>query len=468
VRTKDTITGPPPTFFPKPHNPEVMEVPVPKRNPFWHSLSFKLMVVGILILAMLIPGALIRDLIREREQTQADVVAEIGSKWGGSQTLNGPVLSIPYYKTIETDEKTYREIRYAHFLPEELNISARVEPEIRYRGIYKTVVYRSRLLVDGSFLSPDPCVLKLEDGDVLFRDAFLQVGVSDMRGIRDSLRLQWNGETLGVESGIPARDIDASGFHARVPLGQGDKYDFRFEMVLNGSSSLFFTPVGRVTGVRMESSWGHPKFDGAFLPDEREVSPSGFTAGWKVLHLNRNFPQAWKDSEYRTGEAAFGVDLILPVDQYRKTMRSAKYAIMFIALTFMIFFFTEVLNRKRIHPIQYLLVGLSISIFYVLLLSLAEQIGFNLAYLVSAAAVVGLISGYSVSVFRNTRLTLVLAFCLVVLYAFLYCLIQRQDYALLMGSVGLFAAMALIMYASRNVDWYGAASGRDREKPIGF
>ena len=445
-----------------------MEVPVHRRNPFWHSLSFKAIIVGLLILAMLIPGVMIRNLIREREKTQADAIAEIGQKWAGPQVIDGPVLCLPYYKTLESDGKTYREIRYAYFLPEELKVSADVEPEIRHRGIYRTVVYRSGLRMEGYFNPPDPGSLKLEAGNVLFRDAFLQVGVTSMRGIRDRVDLRWNNGATRIESGIPDRDLVAAGLHAEVPVGGSERYDFSLEMKLNGSASLYFTPVGKTTEVTMKSSWEDPKFDGAFLPDRSRVDPDGFSADWKVLNLNRNYPQAWKDGDYRTDNSAFGVKLIMPVDQYRKTTRSAKYAIMFIALTFLIFFFTEVLNGKRIHPIQYLLVGLSISLFYVLLLSLSEKIGFNLAYLVAAVAVVGLIGAYSVSVFRKPRLTLVLTLCLVILYGFLYCLIQLQDYALLIGSIGLFAVMALVMYVSRNVDWYGTSAGKDRERQIGF
>jgi inner membrane protein len=445
-----------------------MEVPVPKKTPFWHSLSFKLIVVGILVLLMLIPGAMIRRLITEREQAQLDVTGEIGSKWGTGQTLTGPVLTIPYYNYIKDGDKTYRQTDHAHFLPEDLRIEATVEPGIRYRGIYRTVVYTSRLRVYGEFLPPDPATLKLENKNVLFSDAFLQVGIPDMRGIQEKLTVGWNSETLEVEPGIPSHDIVASGFHAKVPLDGAGSYRFDMNIILNGSSFLFFTPAGKFTGVKMVSDWEHPKFDGAFLPDERKVDENGFTALWQVLHLNRNFPQCWTGNAHLVEDAAFGVEMFLAVDQYRKTMRSAKYAIMFIALTFMVFFFVEVLNKKRIHPVQYLLVGLSISIFYVLLLSLAEHISFNLAYLVSSLAVVALISAYSVAVFRNTRLTLILCACLVILYAFLFSLIQLKDYALLMGAVGLFVAMAIIMYASRNVDWYSATSAREKDRQIGF
>ncbi len=445
-----------------------MEIPVPKRPSFLQSATFKLIIIGLLILIMMIPGAMIRKLVSEREQTQLDVLSEIGSKWGNGQTIKGPVLSIPYYHYIEQDEKPYREIRFAHFLPGELEIDAVVLPEIRYRGIYKTVVYNSVLKVSGSFDFPDTDKLKIERSVILPDDAFLQVGITDMRGIQQILPFQWNQQELEVEPGIPTGDLSGSGFHVKIPLEDRNRFDFQFELNLNGSDHLYFVPVGKSTNISMKSTWRHPRFDGAFLPDERDISEEGFEAVWKVLHLNRNYPQSWKGAAYHTDESAFGCFLILPVDQYQKTMRSAKYAIMFIALTFMIFFFVEILNRRRIHPVQYLLVGLSISIFYVLLLSLAEQIGFKLSYLVSSVAIISLITAYAAGIFRQVKLTLILGFCLILLYLFLFILIQLQDYALLLGSIGLFVAMGLIMYTSRNVDWYGTTALKNSDKKNGF
>ncbi len=445
-----------------------MEIPVPKRPSFWQSVTFKLIIIGLLILIMLIPGAMIRNLISEREQTQLDVISEIGSKWGYGQTLTGPVLSIPYYHYVEQEDKTYREIRFAHFLPGALEVDAEITPEIRYRGIYRTVVYNTLLKVSGSFDFPDTDKLKIERSSVLMDDAFVQVGITDMRGIQQALPFEWDRQTEEIEPGIPTGDISGSGFHAKIPLEERDRFDFQFELSLNGSDHLYFVPVGKSTNIRLRSSWRHPRFDGAFLPDRRDITDGGFEAEWNVLHLNRNYPQSWKGSSYQTDESAFGCFLILPVDQYQKTMRSAKYAIMFIALTFMIFFFVEILNRRRIHPVQYLLVGLSISIFYVLLLSLGEQIGFNLSYLVSSVAIVGLITAYVTGIFRNIKLTLILGICLVGLYAFLFILIQLKDYALLLGSIGLFIVMGLIMYTSRNVDWYSTTSLKNSEKQIGF
>jgi inner membrane protein len=446
----------------------MMDVPVPKRPTFWQSVTFKLIIIGILSLLLLIPGAMIRNLISEREQIQLDVIAEIGSKWGYGQTINGPVLSIPYYKYIERDDEKFREIHFAHFLPGELNIEATITPEIRYRAIYKTVVYNAELHLSGYFNFPEPDRLNLEPGNVIFSDAFIQVGISDMRGIQETIPFSLNQHVHEVEPGIPSGDISGSGFHVKIPIEERDQYQFRFDLKLNGSEYLYFVPVGKSTSIQMKSTWPHPRFDGAFLPDQRKITDGGFEADWTVLHLNRNYPQSWKGSSYETDESAFGCYLMLPVDQYQKTMRSAKYAIMFIALTFMIFFFVEILNRKRIHPVQYLLVGLSIIIFYVLLLSLAEQIGFNLSYLISSLAIIGLITAYATSIFKNIKHTMLLGICLGILYLFLYILIQLRDYSLLLGSIGLFVAMGGIMYTSRNVDWYSTTSMKNQNKQIGY
>jgi inner membrane protein len=221
---------------------------------------------------------------------------------------------------------------------------------------------------------------------------------------------------------------------------------------------LKFVPVGKTTDIEISSVWNTPSFTGAFLPDERQINDSGFVAKWNILQLNRNFPQTWVNNKYNIEESAFGVNLLLPVDQYQKSMRSAKYAIMFIALTFIIFLFVEILNKKRIHPVQYILVSFGLLLFYTLLLSLAEHIGFNLAYVISGAAIVGLITSYSQSIFKKTKLTLIMGGALSFLYIFLFVVLQLQDFALILGSIGLFIILAIIMYLSRKIDCYSPIS----------
>jgi inner membrane protein len=427
-----------------------------------NSITIKLISIGILILIMLIPTSMIESLIRERQYTMESSISEVSSKWGYAQTITGPVLSVPY-KSYQKDQKgTVVEIlNYAHFLPDKLDINAKLLPEMRYRGIYEVVVYNSKLNFSGSFSS-----IKLKDWNIPenlinWKDAFVSIGIPDMRGIENKVSLNWNEKKLPLNPGIDSKDLMESGISVKIPLSEKDSsqiYNFSFVISLNGSEDLNFIPLGKETNVQLESSWTTPSFDGAFLPDQRDISAKGFKAKWNVLHLNRNYPQQWRNSEYNVTSSGFGVKLLVPVDEYQKTTRSAKYAVMIIALTFILFFFSEVLNKKRIHPIQYLLVGIALCIFYTLLLSLSEHINFNLAYIISSIAVIGLITVYSLSIFNNKRMSGLMCLILVILYAFVFTILQLEDYALLMGSIGLFIVLAVIMYLSRKINWYSVNS----------
>jgi len=256
----------------------------------------------------------------------------------------------------------------------------------------------------------------------------------------------------------------------------GKNYQFSIPIKINGSEYLSFEPVGKSTSVNIRSDWHSPSFEGAFLPDQREISANGFTAQWQVLDLNRPYPQQWKNTEVATfGNSGMAVRLIKPVDEYLKNTRSAKYAILVIGLTFMLYFFFEVLRKLFIHPFQYLLVGLALTIFYMLLLSLSEHVGFNNAYLISSFATIGLICGYSFSVLRLRRLVFQLFGLLVAIYGFIFVLLQLEDFALLAGSIGVFIALAAVMYGSRKVDWYNlgtreevgsSAVGSEQSAPI--
>ncbi len=430
------------------------------KNKLSQSITFKIGVIGFLILLMLIPTGMIRSLIRERQATGIEVVNEISDKWGTKQTVTGPVLIIPYAKVDHFSEEQKLVKQYLHVLPESLKINGEVVPEIRYRGIYKVVAYHSDMDVSGEFILPDFEGLQIPEDRILWNEAVLIVGISDMRGIQNEVRINWGDTPLSVSPGIDSyHGIGYSGFSAEFPVIEGmNSYNFDFDLKLNGSGNLKFVPVGKTTDIEISSVWNTPSFTGAFLPDDRQIDDSGFIAKWNILQLNRNYPQTWVNNKYNIKESAFGVNLLLPVDQYQKSMRSAKYAIMFIALTFIIFLFVEILNKKRIHPVQYILVSFGLLLFYTLLLSLAEHIGFNLAYAISGVAIVGLISTYSHSIFKRTRLTLIMGGTLSFLYIFLFVVLQLQDFALLLGSIGLFIILAIIMYLSRKIDWYSPIS----------
>ncbi|MFN8259241.1 MAG: cell envelope integrity protein CreD [Bacteroidales bacterium] len=423
-----------------------------------NSITIRILSIGFMILILLIPTFMVQDLINEREYRGNSVKQEVTSTWGGIQILSGPIISIPYRRNYLNEKKeVYSQIEYAHFLPETLDIKGEVIPEKRHRRIYDVVVYTSDLQFSGNFKSFDFKDWKIEDADILWDKAIVSFGIPDMRGIKDNIVLKWNNQEYPFNPGIETNDVIASGISAVVDLTALKNVElkaFNFQIVLRGSEELYFTPLGKVTQVQLRSKWGDPSFKGAFLPDNHNITDSTFVANWKVLHLNRNFPQKWTGNSYKVEESSFGLELLIPVDHYQKSNRSAKYAIMIIAFTFLVFFFVEVLNKTRIHPIQYLLVGLALIIFYTLLLSISEHLSFNPAYIVSAIATVLLITFYSKSIFGSNLLTAFTALVLTVLYAFIFVILQLEDYALLMGSIGLFIVMAIIMYLSRKIDWY--------------
>lgn len=421
---------------------------------FWirNSITIKLIVVGLLILMLLIPAGMIKNLIQERNDLRNSVISEVSYKWGSPQTIAGPVITIPYKQYYKKDKEIVEEIQYAYFLPEDLIVSGQINPETRYRGIYKVVVYNTNLAISGKFNKPDFTQWKIKDSNILWHDATLSIRIPDMRGIKDEIKVKWNKIEYDVNPGINNQNY--TGVSTLVEINENDSYRFEFNLILNGSESLNFVPLGRQTNVSLNSNWADPSFEGAFLPYDRNVDLNGFNAKWKILHLNRSYPQKWIGNNYSVDDSSFGVKLMLPVDHYQKSLRSVKYAIMFISLTFLVFFFTEILNKKKIHPIQYLLVGLGLSIFYTLLVSLSEQISFNLAYLISSLAIISLTTAYSHSMLKNKKITGVVAFVLIILYAFLFTILQLQDYSLLLGSIGLFIALATVMYLSRKVNWY--------------
>ncbi len=342
---------------------------------FTRTISFKFILIGILSLFLLIPSAWIRGLVIERQKRSLEVVKEISSSWGEAQYFTGPVLTIPYTRYIEKDGKINIQKEYAHFLPSELSISGEIDPVIRYRGIYKVAVYNTLLKTDAIFEKPDLESLGIDPANTDLKNAYISVGISDMRGIKNDVVVNWMNKSLQVYPGIPERDIISSGFHSMADLDTSelpDKIPFSVSISLNGSNSLNFYPIGKTTKVNINSSWSDPAFEGNFLPNERNITDAGFQASWMVTHLNRNYPQSWINNGYKIEGSDFGVGLFLPVSHYQKSERSAKYALMFIGLTFLIFLLIEILNRKRLHPVQYLLTGLSLSVFYSLLVSLSE------------------------------------------------------------------------------------------------
>jgi len=448
------------------------------------SITIKLIVITLLVLGLLVLTIPLFFIIDERENRREEVTREISSKWGLDQTVIGPIISVPYHVEVSNHSngrtRTTRETRYLHILPDNLEINGTVIPETRYRGIYESVVYKSRLSISGKFLSPDWDRTRVLQENILKEKAWLTIGISDVRGIRENSKIIFDGKELETLPGLPTQEVISTGVMAMIDLSEiNASSEFLIDMHLDGSSTLAFSPIGKTTSVSVDSPWSSPSFDGAFLPLGKELNENGFKANWKVLHLNRAIPQSWtgsapkgddsedwkKDRQVEPakslsgpknilGDSAFGIRFYLPTDVYQKTNRMAKYAILFLGFAFAAFFFSEILQKARVHPIQYLLVGFAILIFYLLLLSLSEQFGFDLAYWVSTGGVIFLISGYAQAILRSQRLGLTVGVVLALLYGYLYVILQLENFALLMGSLGLFATLATAMYFTRKIDWY--------------
>jgi len=436
------------------------------------SALVKLIVSGVLVLGLLIPLAMVRSLVEERQTRRSSALQEVDALWGGSQTIAGPMLVVPYLAH-STDEKgrdtTCTELAY--FLPDALHIDARLAPEHRNRGIFDTVVYRAELQVSGTFARPDFGNWPIAPADVLWEQAFVSFGITDIRSIRGGATVHWGTTEQPFTPGSGPVDLWTSGLSAPAPglraLADHTAVDFQIALGINGSGEIRFLPLGKETLASVTSTWSNPSFAGAFLPETRSVRANGFDAAWRISYFGRSYPQRWRrvDAE-RTASAftvqatGFGVGLFLAADAYQKTERAMKYGVLFLTLTFLTFFLFETFGTVALHPLQYLLVGAALCLFYLLLLALSEQLAFGTAYAIAAVATVGLIAAYSSAILRKLRRSLVLALVLGGLYGYLYVLLQAEDYALLLGSLGLFAVLALVMYITRRIDWARGPAAR--------
>jgi inner membrane protein len=431
-------------------------------NGLIHSAGFKLGLIILLSVILLIPVSMIRELIKEREQRQNEIIEEITHMWGESQTLCGPVLTIPVRSPGKKNDKEAGDlVTNVHILPEVLQIEGTIKPEVRYRGIYKVITYRAILHVSGSFAPAEFSIPGIQENSADIGHTRFEIGIPDMRGINENITINWDENVIPVLSGIPAGSISNSGVYCEVPITKQSPANFSFNLDLNGSGSLNFIPAGAKTQISLSSTWKNPSFEGAFLPDERMIDEKGFNARWNVLQLNRNYPQQWINDQYSVSESSFGVELLTPVEIYQKSERSVKYAILFIGLTFLLCFFFESYHRMRIHPVQYLLVGSALCLFYSLLTALAEYLSFALAYTVSSLIIISMITAFTHSLYRKRQITFTMALSLIALYVFLFIALELNEYSLLLGNIGLVIILGLVMYFSRRINWYASTKNND-------
>lgn len=424
---------------------------------FWQKgkILLKGGLIAALTLFLLIPAHFVKGIIEERSERQKEAVAEVSGRWAGPEQLMGPVLVIPYRDEVPAANEAAAAgnvRRYAYVLPEKLKVGGELQPVKKHRGIFDVMLYRADLQLSGRFPAVPLQQLRLNAQQVLWDEAYIAMGLSDAKGLREEIQLTWNYSVLVLNPGVIQNHILTEGFSTPVSLAAGQPVDFSAKVKLQGSGQFFVVPTGKTTEVDIHSSYHEPSFVGAELP-EYTLDANGFTAHWRSMAHNRNFPQAWKEQTYQLQSAALGVDLFIPANDYQKTMRSVKYALLCILLTFSAFFLIETAGKRSVHPLHYALVGLALILFYTLLLSLSEFIGFNLAYALAASATIGLITWFLSSVLSSVSLAAVMALVLALQYTYIFVILQLQDTALLFGSIGLFVVLAVIMYFSRKIKW---------------
>jgi len=425
----------------------------------FNSVTFKVLGIGVLALLMLIPLAQVNGLIGEREGRAREATRQIAERWGGQQQIAGPVLVVPVRYQQQQGKDLVTVETHTYLLPDHLIVNATLTPDVRRYGLYETAVYTAELKVEGRFSAADIAALAAPGYEPQWPRAELRVPVADVRGIRrvSTLRLGDHELSFGPDAGGVAGIAAISAPLATDLSTSAAPLAFAFDMTLAGSERLAALPLARQTELNVSGAWPDPGFDGAFLPAAHRIDNGSFTASWQVLDLNRRIAQRWNENEgsaLALRDSSFGVTLVRPASAYQQNVRAGKYGVLFIALTFVAFFLFEVLRGLRVHAVQYLLVGLALCTFYVVLLALSEQAGFGIAYLFAAAATVAMVGGYAAAVLAQRRAGLVLGGLLALIYGLLYGLVASEDYALLMGSLALLAAVAALMYLTRRVDWY--------------
>ncbi|MFO7659510.1 MAG: cell envelope integrity protein CreD [Candidatus Cloacimonadaceae bacterium] len=463
--------------------PDTPERPsyIPKTtSSFW-----KLILIGFLILVLMIPVFWIVTLVNERHNRSDSVMEEIASKWGAEQLISGPFISVPYYEAEElTDRDSTKRLktvtRYLYLTPDSLNITGSVESTTHRRSFFEVPGYKANISLGCSIpMSIDADVLPQEVVPD-WKNALLIFDVKDNRGLKELTGII-NGQPLIFRqsynvlklSQIYQPDIESSEnqrrlkykyhsdnnelffkYEAKIPIQPQEPTKISLNLTLTGTQQLSFLASALKETINLSGDWPSPSFNGDILPDSREVTSQGFTSRWQTSYLNTGNKAYWTSKELNLHYSVLGVSFLMTVNSYQQSTRTLKYSILFLLLTFMTFYFAEITSRQRIHPIQYLMVGCSLIIFYLLLLSLSEHLGFGWSYLIAAAGVILQITLYCYTILRTRKFAVQTGGMLTALYVFLYILLQLEDIALLVGSISLFAMLGVAMYAVRNVKWY--------------
>ncbi|MDO7138295.1 cell envelope integrity protein CreD [Algibacter lectus] len=449
----------------------------PQQNKFGNwvktSITARMLMVGFLVIILLIPLSFINSLITERAFRQSDVVNEINEKWGENVLVYGPILKIPYKTYTET--KTYNEktktfftevethIKNVYIFPESLNADVNVDSKTLKRGNFESAVFTTTMDFSGHYIPTNLTSKGIKDEDIIWDKATVILKTSNLKGIKSEMLLKLNQNTYSFQTNFNENstqnsdylDVLESGFINPIDLSSKNNAPFSLSMAFNGSKQIELIPIGKTTTMKMASNWADPSFIGNYLPNDetKTITKDSFNAEWKVLHINRAFSQQHLNKIPNLNKFAFGTKFMVMVDEYQKSERSAKYGFLVIGLTFLIFFLIQTLSKINIHPFQYLMIGLALIMFYTLLVSISEHSNFLKAYLIAGSSVIVLITLYSKSILKTLKFPLFIGLSLSALYAFIYVIIQLENYALLVGSVGLFLILTIVMYVSRKIDW---------------
>ena len=440
-----------------------------KNQTFFQSNTAKMLMVGLLTLVLLIPLVFVQNLIQERSDRKNEVVNEVSETWGKDIIFYGPILKIPYRsysevsitnpktKEIEIEKKAI--VEYAYFFPEKLKNTSNIKKEVPLkRSLYDYVAFSTLMKFEGSFSKPNFENLQINEEDILWDKASMVVKTTNLKSIKSDLNIKLNSQTFAFESKNVSDklygQLETKLFDYNN-LSPNNDLNFDFSISYNGSNSIKFIPIGKSTEVSVDSNWDSPSFEGSFAVEgaTKKVSKEGFHADWKIYQINRPFSQQHLDSIPNLDTFSFGVKLIDTVDEYQQNERVTKYGFLVIGLTFLVFFLIQVISKIKIHIFQYTMIGLALIMFYTLLISITEHSSFQIAYVIASISVIVMIVLYSISILKNKKFPMLIGLSLTALYTFIYVIIQLENYALLVGSIGLFIILVSIMYFSRKIDW---------------
>ncbi len=436
------------------------------RNLGSSAYGVKVLIIVILLLCFQLPLEMIRSTVSERQWRRVEVEGEILETRGGSVVVGGPVMVVPRLKEVAVSDEqgkriATRKVRSSiYILPESLQIRGVSDSSVKERGIYSVPVYSLLVEGQGNFL-PGEILKEYDPREILWDEITIQFSYPQLKGMQNIQPLLWNGRESSFRPGSRGKGIYPGVISASVALNEhtGASYPFQFSQLIQGGESLSFLPLAGNTQVTLQSDWASPSFNGYYLPGDSRIGEDGFTAEWQINALSRSIPRSWEgddnDAFDRIRESAFGLRFFPVVTSYDRIHRTLKYSFLFLVLPFLTFFLFELIRKVRIHPVQYILAGAGNIMFYLLLLSLSEHLPFEGAYLSASLAVIVMLTWYAIMLLKKWRSGMTMLPVMALSYGYMYFVLQSEDYALLLGSLGLFGAIALVMFLTRKIDWYG-------------